>query len=76
MTQLNKIKSGNLYLYTMDKDVDKKGRYTEVPVIALKENSCSFLTKKEGEYPTWLCLFPNLKTGGLYPRCLTDITLK
>ncbi len=74
MVAWNKIKAGNLYLYTMDEDADPRGRYIDVPVIALEENSFSSL-KREGEYPTWLCLFPNLTTGGLYPRCLTDVTV-
>ena len=74
MAAWDKIKAGNLYLYTMDEDADPRGRYIDVPVIALEENSFSLL-KREGEYPTWLCLFPNLTTGGLYPRCLTDVTV-
>ena len=76
MASWDKIKVGNLYLYTMDPSADRHGRYVDVPVIALKrnENTYGFIEGND-EYPTWVCLFPNLTTGGLYPRCLTDITL-
>ena len=41
MAAWDKIKAGNLYLYTMDEDADPRGRYIDVPVIALEENSFS-----------------------------------
>ena len=75
MAEWNKIKAGNLYLYNMDKDVDTDGSYVNVPVITLKRNKNDYgFIEGNNEYPTWVCLFPNATTGGIYPRCLTDIT--
>ena len=76
MAAWDKIKAGKLYLYNMDKDVDRHGRYVDLPVVALSRNKFHYdYIEGNDEYPTWLCLFPSGKTGGLYPRCLTDITL-
>ena len=74
MTSHDEMKSGNLYLYTMDQEIDKGGRYVNIPVVALSVNS--YTSKINSEYPTWLCLLPNLTTGGLYPSEMIDITLK
>ena len=61
MASWDKIKVGNLYLYTMDQDADRHGRYVDVPVIALKRNENRYgYIEGNDEYPTWICLFPNL----------------
>ena len=65
MTNNKKFKKGNLYLYNPRNHL--KRYYTDVPVITLCRNK---------NYPTWLCLFPNLMAGGVYPDDLTDVTLK
>ena len=76
MAEWDKIKAGKLYLYNMNKEVDRGGRYIDMPVIALSRNENHYpYIEGNDEYPTWLCLLPNGTTGGLYPRCLTDITL-
>ena len=74
----DKMKVGNLYLYNMDPEIDKGGRYVDLPVIALSENSdvLNIIPLNASLYPTWLCLFPNLTTAGLYPSEMIDITLK
>ena len=72
-----KIKSGNLYLYTMDPNVDTNGRYRNLPVIAISENSMSrSLSELNPNYPTWLCLLPNKTLGGFYPSEMIDITIE
>ena len=73
MTPHDKMKVGNLYLYNMDPEIDKGGRYVDLPVIALSENS--YVSKNNSKYPTWLCLLPNLTTGGFFPSEMIDITL-
>lgn len=59
-----KFKKGNLYLYK-PKNYLKK-HFFDTPVLALCKNK---------NYPTWLCLFPDGNTGGVFPYDLTDITL-
>ena len=77
MATHDKMKVGNLYLYNMDPEIDKDGRYVNLPVIALSENSDLMTIKKiNTKYPTWLCLLPNLTKGGLFPSEMIDITLK
>jgi len=76
MATPDKIKAGNLYLYNMDPEIDKNGKYVNLPVIALSENSyLKTIRRTNAEYPTtWVCLLPNLTTGGLAPKDMTDIT--
>jgi hypothetical protein len=69
----NKIKSGNLYLYTMDPNVDTLGQYKNLPVIAIKENSH---LRSLSNYPTWLCLMPNKTLGGFYPNEMLNISIE
>ena len=77
MATHDEMKAGNIYLYNMDPEIDKKGKYVDLPVIALSENSDLMTIKKiNPKYPTWLCLLPNLTTGGLFPSEMIDITLK
>ena len=77
MTTHDKIKAGNLYLYTMDPNVDTDGRYKDLPVIAISENSeLRPLSAINSKYPTWLCLLPNKTLGGFYPSEMIDITIK
>ena len=60
-----KFKKGSLYLYN---PTNFHGRhYINVPVLSLCLNK---------DYPTWLCLFPNGRTGGCHPQHLKDITVK
>ena len=77
MATHDEMKVGNLYLYNMDPEIDKNGKYFDIPVIALSENSDLMIIKKiNTKYPTWLCLLPNLTTGGLYPSEMIDITVE
>ena len=77
MATHDKMKAGNLYLYNMDPKIDKDGRYVNLPVIALSENShLKSIAIINSEYPTWLCLLPNLTTGGFYPKDMIDITVE
>ena len=77
MTTHDEMKAGNLYLYNMDPKIDKDGRYVDMPVIALSENShLRELAKINPEYPTWLCLLPNKTFGGFYPCDMVDITME
>ena len=60
MAAWDKIKAGKLYLYNMDKDVDRHGRYVDLPVVALSRNKFHYdYIEGNDEYPTWLCLLPN-----------------
>ena len=51
MTKHDEMKSGNLYLYTMDPDIDYDGKYKEIYVLALSENiSTHQLSNKYSKY--------------------------
>ena len=77
MTSHDKMKAGKLYLYNMDPEIDKDGQYVDLPVIALSENSDLISLKKVNpNYPTWLCLLPNMTTGGFFPSQMIDITIE
>ncbi len=77
MTAHDKMKAGNLYLYNMDPEIDKDGKYVDMPVIALSENShLEELKRINSKYPTWLCLLPNKTLGGFYPSEMVDITIE
>ena len=64
-----KFKKGNLYLYNPIPlyHNSHKRHYSNTPVLTLCINK---------NYSTWLCLFPNGKTGGCHPQHLKDITIK
>ena len=64
-----KFKKGNLYLYNpvILYDSTHKKFYSNVPVVALCINK---------NYPTWLCFFPDGRSGGCHPHDLKDITIK
>lgn len=76
MVNHDEMKAGNLYLYTMDPDIDKDEKYKEIYVIALSENkNMKDLSSKYSKYPTWLCLLPWKSLGGLFPSEMIDITI-
>ena len=63
---ISEFKKGSLYMYNPT-DYYLSKYYTDVPVLSLRKNK---------NYTTWLCLFPDGNTGGCHPQHLKDITLK